>query len=282
VIIVGCGFLGEAAAALFLEAGWEVLGIVGSAEGVARLACAGHEVVQADISRPCAFGRAWEAAELLVHSASTRGGGVDAYRRVYAQGLARVVEAVKPSRTVFVSSTSVYGQTDGAWVDEGSDASPQSATSQVLREVEEGVLGSGGVVLRLAGLYGPGRSVLLRRFLTGQAVVEGGGLRWINQIHRDDAARAVRSAADLAAGIYNVCDNHPTTQREVYEWMAELTGRPMPEARDSVVLRRRGASNKRVSNARLKSTGWAPLYPSYRQALPSLLPAEGISPCKAT
>jgi nucleoside-diphosphate-sugar epimerase len=184
-----------------------------------------------------------------------------------------VIESWNPGRVIFVSSTSVYGQEDGSWVTEESKAVPDRETGRILREAEEIALAAGGTVARLSGIYGPGRSILLKRFLAGEAVLEDGGYRWINQIHRDDAAAALVRLSDpsLPAGIYNVSDDTPTTQREVYGWMGELLHPPLPPEGPADLDRKRGWTSKRINNGKLRSVGWRPAFPSYRDALPQLM-----------
>ncbi len=169
-------------------------------------------------------------------------------------------------RTVYTGSTSVYAQTDGAWVDESSPAEPDRETGRILRETEGVVLAaSGGTVARLAGIYGPGRSALLKKFLAGEAVVEGDGLRWLNQIHRDDAAAALFRLVqpDAPPGVYNVADDTPLTQRDLYHALAELHGLPVPPSGPIDLNRKRGWTSKRVRNARLRALGWRPVFPSF-------------------
>ena len=270
VIIAGCGFLGEAAAALFLKDGWDVLGLCATSESAGRLTGCGFPVLAMDIAGDPSFEDRWLRPDVLVHCASSGGGGVEGYDRVYRVGLERLLAAARPKRVIFTGSTSVYGQTDGSWVDENSGTNPPASTGKILLEAERIALSHQGVVLRFSGLYGPGRSVLLRKYRSGEAVLENGGIRWINQIHRDDAAAAVVRAATLPPGIYNATDDTPATQREVYEWIAIHLDGPLPPIGISPRQRKRGATNKRVSNSKLRATGWAPRYPSYRDALPSL------------
>ena len=207
--------------------------------------------------------------DVVVHCASSKGGGADGYRRVYRDGIRNLVAAFPGARVIFTGSTSVYGQADGSAVDEMSETAPDRETGRVLLEAERIVLEAGGLVARLAGIYGPGRSVLMRKFLEGTAVLEDGGGRWINQIHRDDAARALvhLATSPVEAGIYNVADDSPATQREVYGWLAEFFERGLPPGGPSNPNRKRGASDKRVMNAKLRATGWSPDFPSYREGL---------------
>jgi nucleoside-diphosphate-sugar epimerase len=272
VVIAGCGFLGEAAAALFSGAGWEVLGLCATPESAARLVGRPYAIQATDITRPCSFSSPWHGADALIHCASSGRGGAESYRQVYLEGLLNLLTGLQPRRTLFVSSTSVYAQTDGSVVTESSLADPDRETGQILREAEGVALASGGYVARLSGLYGPGRSVLRRKFLSGEARLEGDGGRWINQIHRDDAAQAVVHLFQQRAepGIYNVSDDTPATQREVQGWMAEYFQRPLPPTGEPDLSRKRGWTSKRVSNAKLRATGWTPSFPSFRHALPSL------------
>jgi nucleoside-diphosphate-sugar epimerase len=271
IIILGCGFVGRRAARLFAGAGWDVTGVTRSAESAARLTGEGFRAVACDIANAEALSMAKElqGADVVISAVSSGRGGVDAYREVYLRGLENVVARLRPGSVVFVSSTSVYGQDDGSWVTEESPAEPASPTSRILREAEAVALGHGGVVARLAGIYGPGRSVLLRKFLEGTAVIEGEGTRHINQIHADDAASALFHIVErpVPPGIYNVVDDSPVTQLECYGWLASKLNQPLPPGGPVDPARKRGLTDKRVSNAKLRSLGWAPRYPSFRVAL---------------
>jgi nucleoside-diphosphate-sugar epimerase len=276
IVIAGCGFLGEAAAGFFLEAGWRVLGLCATEESAARLADRPFPVAVVDISKPIRVPAGWKNPDVVVHCASSGRGGADAYRAVYRDGLEHLRDAFSPRRLIFTGSTSVYSQVDGGWVTEDSPAEPDRETGQILLEAEKIALDAGGVVARLAGIYGPGRSVLLKKFLDGSALLEAGGNRWINQIHRDDGALALLRLAqhEAAAGIYNVCDDTPTTQREIYGWIADHLNRPLPPEGPADMNRKRGWTSKRISNARLRSIGWSPRYPGYLDALGDLVAAQ--------
>ena len=281
LLIAGCGFLGEAAADFFARTGWEVVALTGSAESAARLAAKPYPVLPADITRAESLAalRTREGAfDHVLHCASSGRGGVEAYRKLYVEGCARLIEAFPEARLTFTSSTSVYAQTDGGWVTEQSTAAPERETGRLLLDAERATLATGGCVLRLAGIYGPGRSVLLRKFCEGTAVLENGGGRWINQIHRDDAVRAIDAGLRNAAGgeIFNVVDDVPATQRTVYGWIADFLGRPLPPDGPADLQRKRGWTSKRVSNARLRALGWMPEFPSYCAALPSVAGSVGV------
>jgi nucleoside-diphosphate-sugar epimerase len=273
VVLAGCGFLGEVAAGLFFKKGWEVLGLCATEGTAARLASRPFPVRVADISKPLEAPEGWSQPDLLIHCASSGGGDAEDYRAVYRDGLENLIAAFAPKQVIFTGSTSVYDQQNGEVVDENSPTEPLRETARVLLEAEAVALRAGGIVARLGGIYGPGRSMFLRKFAEGSAVVEAGGERFINLIHREDAACALLRLADpqVPAGVYNVCDSHPPTQRELYGWISEFLGKPMPPDGPIDPHRKRGLNNKRVSNQKLLVTGWAPEFPSFREALPSLV-----------
>jgi len=286
IIIVGCGFVGLQTARLFHNAGWEVIGVTHSPESAQNLASEPFRVIACDIADENAM--QFHRADLLdadaaIHCASSGRGGVEEYRRVYFCGLQNVLNIWNPKRILFTSSTSVYAQSDSSHVTEKSPAEPLRETGRILREAENLALGflqnpevaqnaqtaRSGFVARLAGIYGPGRSVLLQKFFDGSAVIEGDGSRIINQIHRDDAARALFFLIEKNApsGIYNVCDDTPLTQLEIYRALAEHFEKPLPPRGAPNPNRKRGLTSKRVSNAKLRALGWQPTFPSFLDAL---------------
>lgn len=281
IVIAGCGFTGLAAARLFVEKGWAVVGITHAPESAVALRGEAFPAVACDITDRAALAACGElrGADAVIHCASSGRGGVEQYRAVYLGGARALAEVLAPRTLVFTSSTSVYAQTDGAWVSEESAAEPDRETGRVLRETEEFVLAQGGVVARLAGIYGPGRSVLLRKFFAGEAVIEGDGAKWINQVHRDDIAGAlVQLVIASARGVFNVSDDEPLAQSAVYSWLAGRFARPLPPSGPIDTNRKRGWTNKRVSNAKLRATGWQARYPSFFAAVendPALLAAVG-------
>ena len=270
VLIAGCGFVGLATARVLHGAGWEVLGCTHSEESARALAAEPFAVRPADLTDPAALETLadWRGCDAIIHCASSGRGGAEAYRAVYLGGARILLTVLAPQRLLFTSSTSVYAQNDGSWVTEDSPAEPDRETGRILRETEDLVLAHGGCVARLAGIYGPGRSVLLKKFLTGEAVIEGDGSRWINQVHRDDIAPALARLLDRrATGIFNVSDDTPMTQREIYAWLATHFARPLPPTGPIDANRKRGVTSKRVSNAKLRALDWAPRYPSFRDAV---------------
>ena len=283
VLIAGCGYVGAATADLFHAAKWDVEGWTRSEKSTDALVEKPYALHAVDISDRNEVQLAAGEFDAVVHTASSGGGGAESYRRVYFTGAQNLLAVLRPRIFIFTSSTSVYAQTSGEWVDEESAAEPLHATGRILRETEELVRQAGGVIARLAGIYGPGRSALLRKFLSGEARIEGDGRRFINQAHRDDIAAALFLLANLpnekrAEGlIVNVVDDQPITERACYEWLAVKLGRSIP-ATAAPSARKRGASNKRASNARLRRFGWVPQYPTFASGMESsVLSAAGIS-----
>ena len=268
LLLAGCGFLGLPTARLFHGLGWEVTALTHSPASAQRLAGEPFRVLACDINHPAELARLG-AFDAVIDCVSSNRGGPEDYRRVYLDGARSLLEAVPATRFVFTSSTSVYAQSDGSIVSEESAAEPERETGQILRATEDAVLAGGGRVLRLAGLYGPDRWAFLCNFLEGRAVIEGDGTRWINQIHQADAASALvfTCIRDLPKGIYNVADDTPVMQREAYAAMATHFGLPEPPRGLIDADRKRGWTNKRVSNAKLRAFGWAPRYASFREAL---------------
>jgi nucleoside-diphosphate-sugar epimerase len=243
LLLIGHGYLGREIARVFRDGGWDVVPVsLGGADG--SLAC--DVGVAADVAR-------LPAADFIVHCAASGHGGAEAYRHVYVDGCRNLCAAFPGVPLLFTSSTSVYAQTDGSVVTEESPATPEKETGRRLIEAENLTLAAGGTVARLAGIYGPHRSVILGKFLAGTSVIEEDGRRFLNQIHRDDAARAVfHLACSRARGIFNVSDSTPMSQLECH------------------LSRKRGWTHKRVSNARLRATGWEPQFPSFIDAVASI------------
>ncbi len=209
--------------------------------------------------------------DAVIHCASSGRGGADAYERVYLGGMRHLVKFFPEAKLLFTSSTSVYGQTDGSWVTEESAAVPDRQTGKFLLAAENATLEVGGIVCRLSGIYGPGRSVILKKFLLNEAVIEEDGRRFLNQIHRNDAAAAVLHLIETQQiGVFNVSDDKPTSQLATYQGLARIFGKPLPPVGERDLERKRGWTHKQVSNQKIRSTGWSPCYGSFLDAAVSL------------
>jgi nucleoside-diphosphate-sugar epimerase len=265
LILIGRGYLGEAVEAVFQDAGWRVhAATLGGGDGT--LAC--------DVGDPSAVARLADAAgapTAILHCAASGRGGEEAYRRVYLDGCQNLADTFPGIPLWFTSSTSVYGQTDGSVVTEESPAVPDRETGRLLLAAEVVALATGGGVARLSGIYGPGRSVILRKFLAGEAVIEEDGRRFLNQIHREDAATALlHLIAGGQRGIFNVADSQPLSQLECYEGLSRIFRQPLPPSGPRDLDRKRGWTHKQVSNAKLRATGWEPQFPCFFDAVERL------------
>ncbi len=261
LLLIGHGYLGQAITREFRENGWVVATVTLSG---------------GDGSIACDIGNSDEVAKLppadfIVHCAASGRGGAEAYQRVYVDGCRNLVEKFPGVPLLFTSSTSVYAQTDGSIVTEESPAVPDRETGSLLLAAERVTLAACGTVARLAGICGPDRSVILKKFLSGEAVIEEDGRRFLNQIHRDDAARAIfHLATTRATGIFNVSDSTPLSQIDCYQKLAEIFRKPLPPSGPRDLNRKRGWTHKQVSNAKLRTTGWEPRFPSFIDAVQSV------------
>lgn len=271
VLVIGCGYVGERVSDLFHEAGHDVTGVTHSEQSAARLAAVKPYAIRVcDVGDVSALRSLGVQPAAVIHCASSNRGGAEIYRRVYLDGCRNLAVAFPEAALIFSSSTSVYPQTDGGWVTEESDATPERETGRILRESEAFILSRDGCVARLAGIYGPERSFVVKNFLMGKAAIEGNHDegRWLNQIHREDAARAlVHLAAGGHRGIFNITDNSPLTQRACFERLAARFGGVTPPVVPPDATRKRAWTSKRVSNAKLRGTGWAPLFEDYFSGL---------------
>ena len=283
VLIAGCGYVGEAAADLFHEQKWAVEGWTRSRESAAHLADRPYPVRAVDITDRVAVAVAAASGEfdVILQSVSTSGGDVEDYRQLYLGGARNLLQCFPSSRLLFTSSTSVYAQKDGTVVDESSAAEPTHEKGKILRETEELVLAASGIVARLGGIHGPGRSFFLTKFLEGAAANDPKEQRFINQVHRDDIISALLLLAERriasAGQVFNVVGDQPIKASEAYEWLSMRLGKRLPSPGEPAISRKRGQSNKRVSNAKLRALGWEPRYPTFEAAMTkSILPSFGI------
>jgi nucleoside-diphosphate-sugar epimerase len=199
------------------------------------------------------------------------GGDGENYRHVYFDGTTTLLKWLAPNppqKFVYTSSTSVYAQNDGSPVNEASPAEPLAETSKILVETEKLLLraavespgnpsqpGFPAVILRVAGIYGPERGQWFKQFLKGLAKIEGDGSRFLNMIHREDVAGCIMAALQRGrpGEIYNAVDNEPVTQLHFFQWLARTLGKDLPPAAPKDLPRRRGVTNKQVSNAKLRA-----------------------------
>jgi nucleoside-diphosphate-sugar epimerase len=274
ILIAGCGDVGTALGLALAADGDEVVGLRRHPEGLPApiLGVAGDLVTGDGVAD------AAEGVNALVYAAAADRFSDDAYRRTYVDGLANVLAALRAARAplehvLFTSSTAVYAQSDGGWVDETSPTEPQGFSGRTLLEAEELLARSGipATVLRLAGIYGPGRTRLIEEVRSGAVTVDDGAPVFANRIHVADCAGAIRHLLRLpsSSGIWLGVDHDPCERGVVLDWLADRMGAPRPR-RVTGAVRERGG-NKRCSNAKLVRSGYVFRHPSFRDGYGELV-----------
>ncbi len=261
LLIAGMGYVGSALAARWQDAGGEVLGLRRStAPGC----------LSVDLSDEASLAQALAnvrgRVDRLVYCAAADGRTPEAYRKAYVQGfgtLLKVLGDAPLERVIFTSSTAVYGQGGGQWVDEESETVPSGFTGEMLLEAESLLPKDIGVSLRLAGIYGPGRTRLVRMVAEGKAAAEE---RYTNRIHRDDCAGALQHLLRLPSveRCYVGVDDAPVLLSEVRRFLGERLGVAVEDPAGE-------ADNKRLSNRRLRESGYTFEFPSFREGYPAIV-----------
>lgn len=270
VLIAGCGDVGSRAARRLLARGSTVYGLRRSAGALPD----GVEAVRADLGDTASLAALPEAIDQLVYLPTPDTRTPEAYRRVFVDGLERLLDALRGSplrRVVFVSSSAVYGDHGGDWVDEDTPPDPPGFNGAILLEAEQRLAARDlpSTVLRLAGLYGPGRDGLFERLRSGRARVPVDPPFWANRIHVDDAAAAIVHLLERPdpAPLYLGVDDTPLPLHELYGYLAAQLGAPPPGTGPAP----RGIGNKRLRNARLRASGFTPRWPDARDGYRALL-----------
>jgi nucleoside-diphosphate-sugar epimerase len=286
-LIFGCGYLGSRVARLWIEAGEQVFVVTRSGERAALLAQQGYTPIVADVLRPASL-RGLPAAESVLFAVSHDRQSGASIQEVYVGGLQNVVAALSapPNKFIYVSSTGVYAQSNGEWVDEDSPCEPERESARACLAAEQTLfsspIGIRAVILRMAGLYGPGRIPNVADIRAGRAIAapQNG---FLNLIHLDDAARAVVAADRLARAprTYVVSDGSPVERSAYYQELARLVGAPPPQfvapSVDSPAAGR-ASTSKRARNSRmLAELGIRLDYPSYREGLAAITAVENLS-----
>jgi nucleoside-diphosphate-sugar epimerase len=282
-LIIGCGYLGRRLGGLLLARGERVFGTVRSTSRAEEIAGLGIEPVIADVLQPDTWRDLARIERVFYCVGFDRSAGVP-MQAVSVDGLQTVLDNLPSSvgRLVYASSTGVYGQRGGEWIDEDSLTYPQHESGRVCLEAEEHVRAwaktraCSAVVLRFAGLYGPGR-IVRRTMLERGEPIPGDPEKFLNLIHVEDAARAAEAALDAVEPepTYLVGDDRPVTRREYYSVAARTLNAleprfapPQPGSPEPA----RDATNKQVSNRRMKrGLGLALLYPDIATGLPAAL-----------
>jgi nucleoside-diphosphate-sugar epimerase len=277
ILIAGCGYVGTALGSLLAAEGHAVWGL---RRHPATLP-AGIRPLEADLTSPDTLRTLPPALDYIFYTAAPDTHDDAAYQAVYVEGLRNLLNALTlqqahPRRIFLTSSTGVYGESSGNWVDEASPAQPAEFGGIRLLEGERLLLDGPfpATVLRLGGLYGPGRASLIEQVRHGQIAWDNESTVYFNRIHRDDAAGALRHLMALPAPhpIYVGVDHEPTTLAVLLDWLAEALGVPPTRPSESSKTRTaRHPANKRCRNATLVASGYVFHYPTFREGYAALL-----------
>ncbi len=282
LVVLGCGYVGAALAREGLERGMRVTALTRNTEKAAALRVDGIQVVVADLATDTWHAQIPGGPDYVLNCVSSGGGGAEGYRRSYLNGMTSMVDWLRArgaaGTAVYTSSTSVYPQGGGIRVDETAAVDRLAERPGVLLATEDTLLGTSEaaarrVVLRLAGIYGPGRHHLLEQVQSGE--VAGQGDFHLNLIFRDDICAAIWAAfgATAATEIFNVADDGAATKMEIVTWLAGRLGVPEPQFTGGPAAGRRAVTPDRIiANGKLKSlTGWLPSAPTFREGYEKIL-----------
>lgn len=287
-LIIGCGYLGRRVAKAWLQRGDAVSALTRSADSAAELRSLGIEPVLGDVTDADSL-RALPDAETVLYAVGFDRSAGRTQREVSVGGLENALRVISPrvGRLIYTSSTSVYGQRDGEWIDESSPCEPTRPNGRVCLEAEQTVwrdfpagsreaAGRRANVLRLAGLYGLGR--LLRRIeaLRSGEPLSGNPEAYLNLIHVDDAVQAVLACESrhVAPATCLVCDDRPATRREYFETLASLIGAPPP--RFEHLADKAAGRGKRCQNRKLRAElGVELIYPTIAAGLSAAVRTDG-------
>ena len=281
VLIVGCGDLGSRAGAILQQAGWSLTGLRRNTdalpEGFAGIA-ADYAATDAPLSMLEAL-----APDYIILTLKPVGSGEAGYRAGFSQAMRNVLTGLgghRPAGIIMVSSTRVYAESEGGWVEDDSPLATTDPAALAIMDAECQLLASGhpACVLRCAGIYGEPEGMLLRRIASGELSPQT-PLRYSNRIHRDDVGGLLAwllqqwERGVVPARIMIAVDNEPAPQFEVELWLARELG--LKEWRTRVSGLRgaglRGAGHKRCRNLALRASGYRLRYPDYRSGYAAVL-----------
>jgi len=288
-VIVGCGYVGSRLAQAEARQGHVVRAIVQTAASAARLSAAGWTAMPLDLDQPITLDTGWMRDAVVYYLVPPPPHGLTDPR------LLRFLSALEPSaypaRIVLLSTSGVYGDCGGAWVNEDRVPHPQADRARRRYDAEQQLHAWGNrthrpaSILRVPGIYGPGR-LPLERLRTGEPVLRESESPWSNRVHVDDLILALQAASERGrpGAVYNVSDGHPTTMTDYFNRVADAAGLPRPpqitlsaaNARLSAGMRSYLAESKRLDIRRLREElGVEPRYPDLTQGLAACMAEPG-------
>ncbi|MEI6145304.1 MAG: NAD-dependent epimerase/dehydratase family protein [Methylococcales bacterium] len=279
ILIIGCGSIGIQLAEVLMTKGHQVVGF--KRNPPINEVATGIVYFKADISSSASLTALSLDFDFVYFIVSPDGRNQESYEAIYNAGinnlLAHFSQAEKTPQWFFISSTSVYGQTQGEWVDESSPSYPENITSQLIRSAEQRLmdLNANHVIVRFSGIYGPGREYLLRMAKQVPApAIQQTPPYYTNRIHQADCVGVLvfllecRLAGKALKSCYVASDDDPATTWEVMSWLAERMNTSLPSPK---VMQPEADMNKRCNNQRLKALGYQFSYPSYKEGYAELI-----------
>ncbi|MBM4256089.1 MAG: SDR family oxidoreductase [Deltaproteobacteria bacterium] len=277
VLIAGCGDVGTELGIRLAGDGHTVWGLRRNCDKLP----AGISPFPADLTQPDTLCSLPSAVDVVFYTAAPSSSSAENYRATYVDGVRHLLSALvtqghELQRFIFASSTGVYAQQSGEWVDESSPTEPVHFSGRELLSAEQIVLRSGfpAIVVRLGGIYGPGRTRLIDSVRHGTAECTAGPPVYTNRIHRDDCAGVLQHVMQLTQpnSVYVAVDNEPAEQSTVLRWLALQLGLPPPRTVPAGNADARGhRSNKRCRNTKLVEAGYVFRYPTFREGYHALL-----------
>ncbi len=276
ILIAGCGYVGTELGLQLQSCELQVFGLRRNAESLPP----GISGVSADLTSGVGLSKLPEGIDAVCYAVAAAAHDESAYRDAYVTGVKNLLHFLESrgdplKRVIYVSSTGVYGQNSGEWVDEGSPTEPPDFSGRVLLEGEASVreLSKTASIVRFGGIYGPGRIRLLRQVIERKVQIDTSTVAYTNRIHRDDCAGMLRHLLFLEAppALCIGVDREPCDRNDVYLWIAEklkikLERKSNPDAS--------GVSGKRCRSSLIGSTGYSFLFPDFRSGYEALLQSE--------
>lgn len=294
--IFGAGYVGSTVARQALKKGFVVTALTRNAQKAHDLRECGAEVVIGDLGSTEWHSQIEGEFDFVLNCVSSGGGGIAGYTHSYLEGMESILKWLSPEFTgtfVYTSSTSVYPQSGGVSIAETDSTAETVGTSRILLSAEDALRNARGFpgwrwfILRLSGIYGPGRHHLLDEIVKETPQLSGTGDHHLNLIHRDDICRAIWSAfeanLEVRNEIFNLSDDAPVTKSELVGWLAKRVGKPVPRF-GGPGTRKRGAvggdiPDRIISNGKAKAVlGWAPVFSDFRAGYESILGNNELAP----
>ncbi|MFB6355585.1 MAG: NAD-dependent epimerase/dehydratase family protein [bacterium] len=281
-LIIGYGFTGWSIDRALSDRQYKVVGLRRDWDGPEKTTYSAKKIT-GDITVPETLDQIDMEFDLVVNCVSSGDrGNTKRYRDVYLEGGRNVINWCVNNdvpKLIYTGSSSVYGDSGGDWVNEETPTATDRSHVEILTQAEQEYYSAhhqyeiDAIVCRLTGIYGPGRSRVLRNFRQGRVTLKQGGTRHRNMVRREDVGKMIGILAEEESNhqCYNLTDNEPVHEKTFFQWLSEQMGREMPPVSDEPSRR----SNKQVTNQRFMEEFDVSLeYPTYREGYRDLINAD--------